>query len=77
MFNNCERLCEARVVSETRNELCTAHVFNPFENPLKLIASENLATAEKDCIVNSKSDPNDNNLSQKIPDHLRALVEET
>ena len=57
MFNDCERLCVARAVSEIRDGLCTARVLNSSENPVKLKAGENLATAEKVCIVTSKSDP--------------------
>ena len=53
MCNDCERLCVARTVSEIRDGLCTAHVFNPSENSVKLKAGENLATAEKVCIVTS------------------------
>ena len=76
MSNDCERLSVARTVSEIRYGLCTAHILKPSENPVKLEAGENLATAEKVCIVTSKSDQNDNNPSQEIPNHLRALFED-
>ena len=57
--------------------MCTARMLNPSENSVKLKAGENLATAEKVCFVTLKFDPKDNNSSQEIPDHLRALFEET
>ena len=77
MSNDCEQLFVARTVSEIRDGLCTARVLNPSENSVKLNAGENVATAEKICIVTSKSDSNDNNLSREILDYLRALFEET
>ena len=77
MSNDCKWLCVAKTVNEIRDGLCTARVLNLFENSVKLKAGENLATTEKVCFVTFKSDPKDNNPSQEIPDHLRALFEET
>ena len=77
MSNDCERLCVARTVSEIREGLCTARVLNSSESPVKLKAGESLAMAEKVCIVTSKPDSSDNNQSQELPDHLKALFEET
>ena len=59
--NDCERLCVARTVSEFRDGLCTTRVLSLSENSVQLKAGENLASAEKVCIVTTKSDSNDNN----------------